>query len=105
MLVAFHEFFESMACAQAGISQHDVDQFDMDFERDRKTRMEEAARHVTEPGVTSAEEALIKIEEPGDNPNAPYSMEHCMATGVERIFAAALGVSWSEYEKEIDSLP
>ena len=44
-------------------------------------------------------------DEPGDDPRAPYVVQHCIATGVERILAALLGVSWKRYEEAINRLP
>jgi hypothetical protein len=44
-------------------------------------------------------------DEPGDEPTAPYVKEHCIATGIERIMAAELDVSWKDYEAELSKLP
>lgn len=82
-LVALHELVEVKLCEWSGISQEDVDKFDMDFE---------AHRH---PDNDS---------EPGDSPDAPYRFQHCLASGVERIVAAVLGVDWKDYEKAINAL-
>lgn len=96
MLVAVHELFEVLVCRQNGVTQEMVDKFDMEFEKERTLRMEKA---------DPEDRALIAIEEPGDDPAAPYAFEHCSATGVERILASELGVSWSEYESTLESLP
>lgn len=84
MLVAVHELVEVIACKHDGVTQAETDKFDMDFEATRR------------PGDE---------DEPGDDPAAPYSKQHCLATGVERILAAHLGVSWKEYEEELSKLP
>ena len=84
MLVAIHELAEVLICKQRGISTESVDAFDKEFEAIRSTDNE---------------------DEPGDEPAAPYAKEHCIATGIERIMAAELGVSWKDYEQELSALP
>lgn len=83
-LVAIHELVEVLLCKHDGVTTEDVDKFDMDFERRRKEG---------------------DLSEPGDDPKAPYVLEHCIATGIERILAAELNVSWKEYEEELEALP
>lgn len=84
MLIAVHELVEALLCYRDGVTQEQVDAFDMAYE---KTRPE---------GDDS---------EPGDSSEAPYQRQHCVATGIERILAAHLNVDWAEYEKELMSLP
>jgi len=84
MLIAVHELVEVLLCRYDGVTQEQVDKFDMDYERLRKEGDE---------------------SEPGDDPKAPYKRQHCVATGIERILAAELGVNWKEYEDELCSLP
>lgn len=83
-LIAIHELAEVLACQHEGVTQEQVDKFDTEFEASREDGNE---------------------DEPGDSPGAPYRAQHCLATGIERILAAALGVSWKEYEETINSLP
>ena len=83
-LVAVHELVEVLICKHDGVSQKAVDEFDMAFEKARR------------PG---------NEDEPGDNRRAPYVKQHCIATGVERILAACLGVCWADYESAINELP
>lgn len=83
-LIAIHELVEVLTCDLDGITQEVVDKFDMEYE---------ASRHPDNE------------EEPGDDPSAPYVKQHCLATGVERILAAAWGVNWKEYEDELGDLP
>lgn len=78
MLVAIHELIEAALCAHANITQEKVDAFDMNYKGD---------------------------EEPGDDPKAPYAGPHCVATGVERIIAACMGISWSKYESVLADKP
>jgi hypothetical protein len=77
-LVAIHELVEAVLCSHGRITQEIVDKFDFSYKGGG---------------------------EPGDDPRAPYSGPHCIATGVERILAAVMGVSWSRYEETLDNLP
>ena len=87
-LVAVHELIEVLLCKERGIDQQTVDKFDKSFEKRRK-----------------AKRSPIKdSDEPGDAVNSPYRDEHCTATGVERILAAELNVSWIRYEDALASL-
>lgn len=84
MLIAIHELTEVLICKHQGVSQQSVDDFDKAFEKARAEDNE---------------------DEPGDEPAAPYVRQHCIATGVERILAAELDVSWKQYEEELSALP
>lgn len=83
VLVGVHELCEYVMCLYNGVTQESVDDFDMEFEARR------------EPG---------NRDEPGDDVLAPYRLEHCIATGIERCLAGVLGVAWKDYELEIESL-
>jgi len=82
-LVAVHELVEALLCLHSGVRSEAVDKFDMDFEKTR---------------------AFSHGAEPGDQPDAPYRDQHCFATAVERMLCAAMGMSWAEYETELDKL-
>jgi hypothetical protein len=82
-LIALHELVEAWLCQKRGIIQEEVDAFDIAYEFNRQ------------PGDDS---------EPGDNISAPYRDEHCIATGVERIVCAALGLPWKDYEETLERL-
>lgn len=82
-LVALHELVEVKLCEWCGITQKAVDAFDMAYEENRAEGDE---------------------SEPGDSSNAPYKLQHCIATGVERLVAAAMNVDWKSYEAEINAL-
>lgn len=82
-LIALHELIEVKLCEAAGITQVEVDYFDM----------------------VEFSYAEHPDEEPGDNPHAPYRRQHCIATGVERLIAAELDVDWKDYEDELGNLP
>ncbi len=75
-LIGLHEFVEAMLCKRWRVRQQDVDDFDM--------------KH---PDISG---------EPGDDPRAPYYKQHQIATAVERLVAAELGVNWNAYEDEVE---
>jgi len=83
LLVGLHELVEAALCDDRGIAQADVDAFDKAFEAKRPA------------GNT---------DEPGDDPDAPYHLEHGFATGVERLMASALGINWTEYDDAVMAL-
>lgn len=83
MLIAVHELVEVLLCRHQGVTQEQVDKFDMEFEQAR------------EEG---------DLSEPGDDPKAPYKRQHCIATGVERMLAAELEVDWKTYEEQLELL-
>lgn len=87
-LIAVHELVEVLICKHRGITQEAVDEFDKAFERDRE------AGRLEDPDA-----------EPGDHPSAPYVREHCLATAVERMLCAELGVMWDQYAAELEALP
>lgn len=82
-LIAIHELAEVCMCKSSGISQEDVDDFDMDYEEHRQ-----------EEDVT----------EPGDLPDAPYHRQHVVATAIERIVAGEMNVDWNQYNDTINGL-
>ena len=82
-LTSIHEQIEAYICKRAGISEDDIDKFDMEWENERIA------------GDTS---------EPGDSPEAPYHLEHMFATKIEKQLAEKLGVNWNDYEEAINYL-
>lgn len=87
-LVAVHELVERIICYHTGVTNEAIDKFDMDFE-------------------SAADLNKWRIQhnsEPGDDPKAPYYHAHQIATVIERLLAAELGVNWNEYEKRINEL-
>ena len=80
LAVAVHEVVEVLLCRSRGITQKQVDRFDMAWEKSG---------------------SLEGLTEPGDDPSAPYHFEHGFATSVERLLIAAMGISWKEYEYSI----
>lgn len=85
MLVAVHELVEVLTCKNDGVTQQQVDAFDIEYEKNRPADDVES--------------------EPGDDPKAPYVNQHCLATGIERILAQQWGVKWNEYADEIEAFP
>lgn len=80
MCVAYHELFECLACKQAGISQKAVDAFDMSWEEHDG------------------------LDEPGDDPKAPYFKQHQAAMNPELWLAHYLDLDWEEYADKVLSL-
>lgn len=77
MAVALHELVEVMLCILRGITQEEVDEFDLNYSGEG---------------------------EAGDEPEAPYCQEHNIATGIERIFASEAGITWKNYENELTQM-
>lgn len=84
-LVGIHEAIEAfLALNRLGAAvEKSLDDFDMQYEKDRKD------------GDTS---------EPGDDIRCPVYVEHQIATGIERILAAQLGVDWNTYDQGVNDL-
>jgi hypothetical protein len=80
-LVLLHEMVEICLCMFSRVDFKKIDAFDMKFEKDRL-----AGKHAKE-------------EEPGDDPDAPYHIQHCFATAVERMACAAMFLSWKKYDE------
>lgn len=74
MLVAVHELVELILCRDAGISDQEIDQWDMNFKGDG---------------------------EPGEHMDAPYWRQHLFATTVEKRMAEIMGIDWKEYDDYI----
>ena len=77
-LVGIHELIEAVLCKAYGISQEEVDKFDME--------------HLDFEG------------EPGNLPDAPYYRQHLLATVIERILSDELDIDYNEYEEAIENL-
>lgn len=87
MAVAYHELREALLCIHQGITQAEVDEFDIAFEETRKKHPEE-----------------LKSKEPGDETYAPYYIPHIMASRDERLLIADFELNWDDYEKQINNL-
>ena len=85
-LIAIHELVEYFLVKANGITLKSIDDFDMQFEQERKM------------GIHGDH------DEPGDSLEAPYHAPHSIATGIERICAVILRVHWAEYSNIVDTL-
>jgi len=72
-LVALHELVEQFLTEEAGIKEEDILAYDLQS----------------------------NDEEPGDNPEAPYHLQHIQATIAEKLLAKYLNLAWSKYDAEI----
>lgn len=92
-LVGIHEAIEAYLCSKRGITESEVNAFDIEYENARESKG--AARCGCHPTETS---------EPGHDPHAPYRNEHCFAEKIEKMIAGKLKVNWQEYDKKVNSL-
>jgi len=77
LLVAVHELYEVLICRSDGVTEKQVDRFDLTHQDD---------------------------EDPGTHPKAPYHKQHLAAMGVEMLLAALMGVKWRTYEDALDRI-
>lgn len=77
-LVLLHEFVEYLLCTADGVTQEEVDEYDMENQ--------------------DAQDE----EELGENEDAPYHRQHMIADGVERIVASVMEVPWLDYSETVD---
>jgi hypothetical protein len=75
-LVLIHELIELFLVLQRKISLRDIDNFDMEY---------------------------VDDGEPGDDPAAPYHVEHTFATRIERQCADEMHVDWDAYSSAIEN--
>lgn len=75
--VAVHELIEVLICKQVGVTQADVDRFDMGHP---------------------------ELDEPGNDSRAPYYEQHQVASGIEQILAKELELDWNEYNAATGAL-
>lgn len=86
-LVAIHELIEVVLCKDRNIGTETVDNFDIAFEQ---------MRHLFPK--------IVGNKEPGDDVNAPYHLQHIIASRIEKDLSGELGVSWNAYEEAINKL-
>ena len=77
-MVAVHGLVEALLCKAHRVTTEAVDAWDMG------------------PGK--------ELEEPGDDPRAPYHREHEFASCVERLLAHEFDIEWNGYEDPLDAL-
>ena len=78
VLLGIHEAVEAIMCKNNEVSQKAVDEFDLEYDK----------THAFDLNA-------------GDDPKAPYEHEHCLATAIERMLCAELGVHWLSYDTEL----
>ena len=78
VLIALHELVEALLCKAHGVTTDAVDAWDMG------------------PGAN--------LEEPGDDPRAPYHREHDAASALERMLAHEFGIDWNAYDDAVIAL-
>lgn len=81
MALAMHEAAEALMCKHNGVTVSQVDVFDAKFKGDNE----------------------IDVNA-GDEPDAPYRLEHTYATAIERILTGVLGVDWKSYDTRLGKL-
>jgi hypothetical protein len=85
-LIALHEFIELYLTQLKGIKECDITAFDLYYEKCREMKL------------------VNEDSEPGFATNAPYRKEHTIATAIEMMIAAELGIDWLEYDRKISEL-
>ena len=83
ILTAIHELVEGALCRKRGITDDQIDAFDLAYQ---------AARPEGD------------VSEPGDSTEAPYYHEHQFANKIERMLSDELEVDWDEYCRVVDVL-
>lgn len=91
-LVALHELIECKTAMKRGITVQQVDDFDIAYEKAHRK------------GGTLDGERLDESE-PGDDPACPVFVEHGVATGIESVCCALMGIPWSVHNANVEALP
>lgn len=91
-LSALHEWLEATVCLHLGITQADVDKFDIDYEARRMK------------GERWAACGCEITDDPGMDQHAPYRDAHLYATSVEYGLAKLLGVDPTAYDNAFIAL-
>ena len=79
-LVGVHELVEALLAKDLNVSEFKVDQFDMEYEKNRKEG---------------------DISEAGDDPTCPVYWQHQIATIIERLLCYEFGIDWAEYDMRV----
>lgn len=85
-MVVIHELIEEALTKKRGLSEPEIMDFDIAFEKARALGLK------------------TKESEPGFDENAPYLKEHTFATSVEMGMCALSGVSWNEYDRTVNAI-
>src|ERR1700679_1108234 len=104
VLIAIHELVEMTLCRDKGITAKAVDDFDLWYDKALQHLAKCTAGDVCEECNHGTLKSMTSAEEPGDCPDAPYYIQHQIATVVERLLAAQMGVDWLAYEDQVNNL-
>ena len=85
-MVAVHEIIEEALTKYRGITEQQIMDFDLAFEKARELGLKK------------------ENEEPGFSNDAPYLQEHTLATAVEMMMCSHAGIKWNEYDNAVNSL-
>jgi hypothetical protein len=85
-MVVIHELIEEALTKKKGIPEQTITDFDLYYEERRKQGL------------------VPEDSEPGFDGNAPYLMEHTLATSTEMAMCALSGESWMDYDRTVMSL-
>lgn len=77
-MILIHELIEQTLTEARGIDTKVIDDFDMMFEKEREDGFHDLA------------------DEPGFDSRSPYQAEHALATAVELMICAHLGIKWND---------
>jgi hypothetical protein len=86
-LIAIHEIIEAYLCKKASVTQEQVDRWDMNWANWRTSTYGENWPR-----------------EPGEDPQAPYHVQHLIAQSIEMMLCAQLGLSWKEHCEKVDAV-
>lgn len=86
LAIAIHEAIEAVMCLDKEVSEVEVTEFDLLFEKER------------------GEDQQSEFAEAGDDPRAPYKAQHAAATAVERIVCDKLQIKWEDHEKNVQEV-
>lgn len=85
-LIAMHEVIEEFLAKNDGISEEQINDYDIYYEKRREMGL------------------VAEDSENGFAPDCIYKKYHTIATGIEMMLAAQLGVDWLQYNDKINSL-
>ena len=85
-LVAIHEITEELLTKHRGLSEQEIMDFDLYYEKKREMKM------------------VNEFSEPGFSNESPYLREHTLATAIEMQICAMAGESWTDYDNAINEL-
>lgn len=87
-LVAIHELIEAYLCKKAGITPEEVDEWDKDFEE----------------LCLSGNIPITNSPEPGDDPRAPYHVQHLVAQSIEMMLCSFLKKEWTHHCRDVEAV-